>query len=136
MPTFQATIVAAPSEREARALLDHPMIRYMGLLLPASAWAETGHEHPFGPGFGGFVDIFPESYSEPQLRAAMTAMPVEELAEAGLIWGTPDRIIARLREYVAAGMRYVVPQLPAMAISRRDALYQVRVLHMIRRAFR
>lgn len=136
MPTFQATVVAAPTEGEARALLDHPMIRYLGLLLPASAWAVSGHEHPFGGEFRGYVDILPEAYSETELRAAMAAVPVDDLAATGLIWGTLDQIVARLGDYVEAGMRYIVPQLPALAISRRDALFQVKLLNTIRRTFR
>jgi phthiodiolone/phenolphthiodiolone dimycocerosates ketoreductase len=136
MATFQATIVAAPTEREARTLLEHPMIRYLALLLPASTWAESGHDHPFGPDYRGFADYLPEKYAEAELRAAIAAVPVDDLAATGLIWGTPDRIIATLGDYLDAGLRYVVPQLPALAISRRDALYQIKTLNTIRRAFR
>jgi phthiodiolone/phenolphthiodiolone dimycocerosates ketoreductase len=136
MPAFQVNIVAAPTEREARALLDHPMIRYLALLLPASTWVESGHDHPFGRDYRGFADYMPEQFSEAELRAAMSAVPVEDLAATGLVWGTPDHIIARLGEYVDAGLRYLVPSLPALAFSRRDALYHAKLLNTIRRAFR
>jgi phthiodiolone/phenolphthiodiolone dimycocerosates ketoreductase len=136
MPAFQVTIAAAPTAQEARAMLEHPMIRYLGLLLPASTWAEHGHTHPFGDEFNGYVDILPESYSEAELRAALAAVPVMDLADTGVIWGTPEQILRRLHDYVDAGMRYIVPNLPALMVSRRAALYNVKLLHMIRREFR
>jgi phthiodiolone/phenolphthiodiolone dimycocerosates ketoreductase len=135
MPAFQATMLAAPTEREARALLDHPMIRYLGLLLSARDWAAVGHRHPFGDDHRGYVDILPENYAETELRAAIASVPAQELADTGLIWGTPERIVATMREYVDAGVRYIVPQLPGLSISGRDALFQVRTLNTIRRAF-
>lgn len=116
-------------------MLDHPMIRYLGLLLPAATWAERGHKHPFGDDFGGFVDILPESFSEAELRAALAAVPVMDLADAGAIWGTPEHILRRLHDYVDAGMRYIVPSLPGLMVSPKAALYNVRLLHMIRREF-
>lgn len=135
-PAFQATLLAAPTGDEARAMFDHPMIRYLALLLPASTWAERGHVHPFGGNFQGYVEILPETYGEAELRAALAAVPVADLADAGLIWGTPDQIVRRLHDYVDSGLRYIVPQLPGLMISRRAAMYNVRLLHTISREFR
>lgn len=135
VPAFQATLLAAPTARAARAMLDHPMVRYIGLLLPATVWAERGHAHPFGSDFRGFWDILPEQWSEAELRAALAAVPAMDLVEVGLIWGTPERIIATLHDYVDAGLRYIVPQLPAVMVSRRAALYNIGLLHTLRREF-
>ncbi|MBA2519869.1 MAG: LLM class flavin-dependent oxidoreductase [Chloroflexia bacterium] len=134
-PAFQPVIVAAPTEQAARQLLDHPMIRYLGLLLPAVAWEERGHRHPFGPAYRGYHDLLPERYTAAETHAAIAAVPLE-LAEAGLIWGTPRQIIGRLHDYVNAGLRYIVPQLPALMVSRRAALYNIRLLHTIAAEFR
>ncbi|MGH2602234.1 MAG: LLM class flavin-dependent oxidoreductase, partial [Dehalococcoidia bacterium] len=136
MPSFQATIVAAPSKADARDLLDHPMVRFLGLLVPASAWEARGHRHPFGQDFRGYVDMLPERYSEVEMRAAIAAVPVMDLAEEGLIWGTPEQVVSRLHNYVEAGLRYIVPQLPALMVSRRAALYQLKLLHTMAREFR
>jgi phthiodiolone/phenolphthiodiolone dimycocerosates ketoreductase len=136
MPALQPVIVAAPTERGARELLDHPMIRYLGLLLPATAWEDRGYSHPFGRDFRGYFDLLPEQYSSAEMRAAVAAVPVSDLVDVGVIWGTPDRIVRRLHDYVDAGIRYIVPQLPALAVSRRAALYQVKLLHTIAREFR
>lgn len=135
-PTFQATILAAPTERAARRLLDHPTIRFLALLLPAATWTERGFSHPYGDDYRGYFDLLPESRSEAEVRAALAAVPIQELADVGLIWGTTDRITQRLHDYVDAGMRYVVPQLPGMMVSRRDALFNVGVLHTVAREFR
>lgn len=135
MPAFQATLLAAPTLGEARAMLDHPMIRYIGLLLPAAAWAERGHIHPFGDDFQGYWDMMPEAFSEAELRAALAAVPTMDLVDTGLILGTPEQIVRRLHDYVDAGLRYIVPQLPGLMVSRRAALYNVKLLHTIRREF-
>ena len=136
MPAFQATLLAAPTERAAREMLNHPMVRYVGLLLPATIWAERGHAHPFGSDFQGFWDLLPEHWSEAELRAALAAVPVMDLVDVGLIWGPPNQILATLHDYVDAGLRYIVPQLPAMMVSRRAAIYNIRMLHALRREFR
>jgi phthiodiolone/phenolphthiodiolone dimycocerosates ketoreductase len=135
-PTFQVTIVAAPTEREAHALVNLPMIRYLTLLLPASDWAELGHEHPFGATYRGFADYLPEKHSEAELQAALVATQALDPDAIGFIMGTPEQIVAALGDYFDAGVRYIVPQLPALAVSRRDALFQIKTLNTIRRAFR
>jgi phthiodiolone/phenolphthiodiolone dimycocerosates ketoreductase len=135
-PAFQATVMVAPTAAEARDLLDHPMIRYMGLLLPAAVWEERGHRHPFGHDFRGFHDLLPEAHSAADMRAALAAVPAMDLVEVGLIWGTPDQVIRRLHDYVDAGLRYIVPQLPALLVSRRAALHQLALLNKMTREFR
>ncbi len=135
-PAFQPTILAAPTQAMARDLLDHPMIRYLGLLLPAAEWDARGYVHPFGREYRGFLDILPERRTEAEMRAAIASVPVLDLADAGLIWGTPQTITARLHDYVETGLRYMVPQLPGLMVSRRAALYNLKMLHTISREFR
>jgi len=132
VPSFQPYVVVAPTEREARALLDTRVIRFFGLLAPAENWRTIGREHPLGAGFRGSIDFLPERYSREELEAAIAAVPVE-LAETGLLYGTPDQVTARLQVYVEAGMRHVVPQFASAAISRRHALYSLRAIRAIAR---
>jgi phthiodiolone/phenolphthiodiolone dimycocerosates ketoreductase len=132
-PSLQAYLVVAPSEREARAMLDTKLIRFFGLLIPAEHWRKLGLTHPFGEGFRGYVDFLPERYTRPELEDAVAAVPAE-LADAGVIYGTPAQVIARLRAYSEAGLRHVVPQLMSAAVSRRAALYGLYALRVISRA--
>ena len=132
-PSFQPYIVVAPTEREARAMLDANVIRYCGLLVPAELWRRLGHEHPFGGDFRGFVDFLPERYTRQELDEAIAAVP-PELADVGLLWGSPEQVIAKLRAYGHAGVRHVVPQIVSAFISRRAALYGLRALRSITRS--
>jgi phthiodiolone/phenolphthiodiolone dimycocerosates ketoreductase len=52
VPALQPHLVVAPSEREARAMLAAPPIRFAALLVPADLWRSVGHEHPLGAGSG------------------------------------------------------------------------------------
>ncbi len=132
-PSLQPYVVVAPTEREARAMLDSELVRFIGLLVPAELWRRHGHDHPFGKGFRGFVDFVPERHSRSELEAAIAAVPTE-LAEVGLLVGTPEQIVARLRAYGEAGVRHVVPQIVSAMLSRRAALFAVRALRTISRA--
>jgi phthiodiolone/phenolphthiodiolone dimycocerosates ketoreductase len=132
-PSLQAYILVAPSEGEARAMMETPVIRFLGLLLPAERWRSLSLAHPFGEGFRGYVDFLPEHYARQELRAAMARVP-PELADVGVISGTPAQVVARLRTYGEAGMRHVVPQLVSAAVSRRAALYSLHALRLIARS--
>lgn len=133
-PIYQPNLVVAPSEREARAMLDAPLVRYLGLLLPADRRSAIGAPHPFGDGFRGCVDILPERLTRQKMDVAMAALP-PELAEIGVIWGTPERVAASLRPCVEAGVRYFVPQPISAMLSRRAALTGIFALRiMLRRS--
>lgn len=130
-PAFQPYIVVAPTRDEARKMLDTRTLRYFGLLVPAEHWRKLGFTHPFGEGFKGNVDFLPETYTRAELEEAIAAVPVE-MANVGLLWGTPQDVAEQLRPYVAAGMRYVVPQAMSAALSRKDAMFSMRALRTIR----
>jgi phthiodiolone/phenolphthiodiolone dimycocerosates ketoreductase len=135
VPALQPHLVVAPSEREARAMLAAPPIRFAALLVPADLWRSVGHEHPLGAGFRGYVDFVPERYGRDELEAAMAAVP-PELAEVAAIWGTSAQVVARLGEYVEAGARYLVPAPLSALVSRRGALASLRTVQLLARTFR
>ena len=134
--SFQPTLVVAPTTQAARRLLEHPLIRYLGLLLPATAWDDLGYQHPFGAGYRGYFDLVPERVPEREMRAAIATVPVEALSAIGLIWGTPNDVLRRMDDYVEAGARHFVPQVPALAISRRAAAYQTLMIRRIAARYR
>jgi phthiodiolone/phenolphthiodiolone dimycocerosates ketoreductase len=131
LPAFQPYIVIAPTRDEARAMLELRTIKFFGLLAPAESWRKVGVAHPFGEEFRGNVDFLPETYTRAVLDEAIERVPVEA-ANVGLLVGTPEDIVEQLKPYVAAGMRYVVPQALSAALSRKHALYSLRALRTIR----
>lgn len=131
LPAFQPYIVIAPTRAEVETLLENPTIKFFALLAPAESWRKRGYPHPFGEDFRGNVDFLPETFTRAQLEEAIAKVPVE-IANIGLLWGTPDDIVTQLKPYVAAGMRYVVPQALTAAVSRGHAMYSLRALRTIR----
>ena len=74
-PALHPPVVVAPTEEEARAMLDAPTVRFFSLLLPADVWDMFGVRHPLGYRFRGYMDLLPEAYDRPTLEAAMAAAP-------------------------------------------------------------
>jgi phthiodiolone/phenolphthiodiolone dimycocerosates ketoreductase len=130
-PSLQPYILVAPSEPEARAMANAPVIRFLGLLVPAERWHLLGVTHPFGEEFRGYVDFLPERHTREELEAAMVVVPPELVDVGGVICGTPAQVIRRLRAYGEAGMRHVIPQLISVAVSRRVALYRLSAFRLI-----
>jgi phthiodiolone/phenolphthiodiolone dimycocerosates ketoreductase len=124
-PCFQVYAVLAPSERQARAMLDSRLIRFVALLAPADLWRQYGESHPFGDDFRGFIDFMPERYTRAELDDALAAVPGTALSQA-ITWGTPETVAARLREFGNAGARHVNLELVSAAVSPQAALYALR----------
>lgn len=122
-PALHRFTVVARSEREARNMLNTKAIRALGLMAPAGLWRRAGSVHPFGEHFNALVDFIPGRYDRATLDAAIAAVPDELIAEGPLLWGTPERIEARLRSFGAAGLRHVVLAPVSGLISRNAALY-------------
>lgn len=132
-PSLQPYMVVAPTTEEAERMLEAPVVKFFGLLAPASIWQERGHQHPLGPDFRGITDWLPEEHSKAFLQEAIAAVP-KEIATAGALVGSPKDIAMQLRAYRDAGMRHVVPQAMSAAISKKHALYSLRALRSIRAA--
>jgi phthiodiolone/phenolphthiodiolone dimycocerosates ketoreductase len=132
-PSLEQYVVVAPTEQEARAMLDTKLVRFFGLLLPPEAWQQAGSEHPFGDDFRGFVDFVPERYDRKTLEDAISVVPTELAVEGPLAWGTPEQVAGRLRAFGEAGLRHVVLVLISPAISKRAAIYGLRATRRIAR---
>jgi phthiodiolone/phenolphthiodiolone dimycocerosates ketoreductase len=123
VPALHQYILVAPSEREARAMLDTKAARFAALMYSsADQWRQLGKEHPFGEDFRGYVDFLPETYDRNTIEAALAALPPELLGH-GLVWGTPEQVVSKLRAFGDAGLRHVVLDLASALASRRAALY-------------
>jgi phthiodiolone/phenolphthiodiolone dimycocerosates ketoreductase len=133
VPALHQYILVAPSEREARAMLDTPLARYAALLAAsADEWRRVGVAHPFGERFRGYVDVVPERYDRLTLERAMAAVP-SELIGYGLLWGTPEHVAGQLRAWGEAGLRHVVLDVASALLSRRAAIYGLVAVRRIAR---
>jgi phthiodiolone/phenolphthiodiolone dimycocerosates ketoreductase len=121
-PCLQSYVVFAPTMREAKAMLDTRLIRFVALLAPAELWSQFGERHPFGDDFRGFVDFLPESYTRHELDDALAAVPQGALSQA-ITWGTPERVASILRDFGKVGARHVNLELVSAAVSPKAALY-------------
>jgi phthiodiolone/phenolphthiodiolone dimycocerosates ketoreductase len=134
IPSLEQYVVVAPTEQEARAMLNTKLVRYFHLLVPADVWRQVGSEHPLGEHFRGYVDFVPERYDRKTLEEAITAVPNEMVTEGPLIWGTPEQVTTKLREFGEAGLRHVVLSLVSTLISKRAAVYGLRATRKIARS--
>ncbi|HUG16955.1 MAG TPA: LLM class flavin-dependent oxidoreductase [Thermomicrobiales bacterium] len=134
-PCLQSYVVFAPTMREAQAMLDTRLIRFVALLAPAELWSQFGERHPFGEDFRGFVDFLPEAHTRQELDDALAAVPREALSQA-ITWGTPERVASRLRDFGQAGARHVNLELVSAAVSPKAALYAPWAAMQVSRALR
>lgn len=102
-----AHIVVADTQAEVDRLLDSPLIRAWMLTLPSAAFEEFGVTHPLGLGAYGLLDYVPTRLSESQITKVLKSVP-DGLAHKYLLAGTPDQIVAELRQFVDAGLEHVV----------------------------
>lgn len=133
-PALEQYVVVAPTEQEARAMLDTKLVRYFHLLVPADVWRQVGSEHPLGEHFRGYVDFVPERYDRKSLEEAISAVPDDLVTEGPLVWGTPEQVASKLREFGEAGLRHVTLSLVSTLISKRAAVYGLRATHKIARS--
>lgn len=135
VPAFQPHIVVAPSMDEARHMLDSKPMRLVAILAPAAIWEQQGQQHPFGSHFRGLIDYIPSNYTRAELEDALAAVPMEIAAES-IIWGTPERITDRLRDFGEAGLRYAIIEVVSAAVSPKAAAYSLVALRKISRELR
>jgi phthiodiolone/phenolphthiodiolone dimycocerosates ketoreductase len=134
-PALVQNFVVAPSEQETRKMLDAKFSRLYALQLSAETWRKVGAPHPFGEHFRGYVDWVPEQYERKTLEEALAAVP-PELIGYGLLYGTPEQVVGKLRAYGEVGVRHVV-LVPVSAIfSRRASIYGLWAIRKIARWLR
>lgn len=131
-PAFHAITIVGRTEQEARAMLETEAVRFWGLLFPDAIWQLFGVEHPFGPGFCGYQGAWPLHLDRTTWRTAIAKVP--PVMVESMLWGTPDQLVAKLRAFGDAGLRYVVPFFASAAVSKEAADFSVEALRTISRA--
>lgn len=132
-PALHRFAVIGSTEQETEAMLETKAVRAFGLVAPAELWHSIGREHPLGAQFRGYVDFVPERYDRKTLEAAIAAVPPELIRESPLLWGTPEQVTRKIREFGDAGLRHVVIAPVSALVSRRAAFYSLRALYEIKR---
>jgi phthiodiolone/phenolphthiodiolone dimycocerosates ketoreductase len=131
-PALHPLVVVAPTEAEARAMLDTKPVRFLGLLLPDEVWQLFGLRHPLGEHFRGYIDILPEAYDRQTVEAAIATVPPEMMELT--LWGTPEQLVTKLRAFGEAGLRHVVPVMTSAAVSAEAAAYSMEAMTKIAQA--
>lgn len=129
-PALFQLIAVAPTEQEARRLLDSKAGRLLALGATSDEWRKVGAEHPFGERFRGAIDWIPEQYNLKTLEEGIAAVPPELLGH-GLLWGTPEQVAGKLRAFGEAGARHVVLSPASAIVSRRAAIYGLLAIRKI-----
>lgn len=134
-PALAQIPIVAPTEQEARKMLDTRFLRFFALLGSSLDWRKVGARHPFGEHFRGYVDWVPEQYDRQTLEEALAAVPPAMLGD-WLLWGTPEQVAGKLRAFGEVGVRHVGFLPLQMLISRRAALYGLWAIGRIARLVR
>jgi phthiodiolone/phenolphthiodiolone dimycocerosates ketoreductase len=128
-------LLVAPTEREARALLDSRIARWAGVFGSTGAeWRALGVENPLGDEFGGYRDMLVEALDPVAVEEAIRTVPAE-LVERRFLWGTPAQVMRQLGDLVDAGLQSV-SLMPISLHDRRLALHTVWTIRGIVRRFR
>ena len=106
-PSYEMTVIPAPSHDEAHRLLESNALRLGALVLPAETWRKADAEHPFGPGFRGVIDYVPSRLDSDDVRAHMREVPFEVLHRA-FDHGTPEQLASRVQSYGGVGLEHIV----------------------------
>jgi len=133
-PALHRFVVVAPTEQEARSMLETRAIRSFGLAAPAGLWRKVGAEHPFGEQFRGYVDLIPERHDRAEIDEAISAVPPKLMEEGPLLWGTPEQVGGKLRAFGEAGLRHVVLAPVSGLVSRASMIYSLRAVRTITRS--
>ena len=129
VPSWHPIVVIAATDAEAYAMLQAPAVRYLALLLPSEIWGLFGVSHPMGERFRGYMDLLPETYNREVVEAAIAAVP--QAMMEGVVWGSPERVVASVRAYGEAGLRHMVPLVASALVSPEAAAYSMEAMAVV-----
>ena len=117
----QFFVITAPSKDAVEQLLDTPLLKAAcPVLFPPREFARVGARHPLGPESKGEVV---QHLLDEQTALAWAEQVPDRLLTESMYVGTPDELVARLREYGRAGLTHPVlsnlamPRTPKLAIA-------------------
>ena len=99
--------IVTESHEDGHRIADAALPKINLLVLPSQAYEERGYTHPLGDSFYGIRDFIPARYGKDEVLKALDQVP-EEMVHDYTVHGTPDELVARVREYEAAGLQHVV----------------------------
>ena len=106
-PALWSYVIVAEDHEESHRILNQTLPRANLLVLPSEVYEERGYTHPLGKGFYGIRDFIPTRFGKDETLKAIDSIP-EEVAHDYTVHGTPDELVARLRDFEATGLEHVV----------------------------
>jgi phthiodiolone/phenolphthiodiolone dimycocerosates ketoreductase len=108
---FVAQVFASIAETDERAweLARRPPVGWLGVIgasiAGGAAWKKWGYEHPFGD-FNWARDMDITRVTAEQAAQLVDSVP-DEILDHTCVWGSPERVAARLQTYVDAGINEI-----------------------------
>jgi phthiodiolone/phenolphthiodiolone dimycocerosates ketoreductase len=134
-PSLWQSVLIAPSEQEARSMLETTLVRTLSLVYAsARVWRQVGGEHPFGDRYR-LPDLLPELDDRGTWETALAQLP-PELVGYGFMWGTAEQVANQLRRYGEAGLRHVTLCDYTPLLSRRALVATPRTMRMVAQALK
>ncbi len=100
-------VVVDEDHETAHRLVADRIVKGFLLTLPAEAFARHGAEHPLGSSAYGLREYIPTMWEKDDMLAALDSIP-DEVAQEYILHGTPDEVVATVREYEERGLQHVV----------------------------
>jgi phthiodiolone/phenolphthiodiolone dimycocerosates ketoreductase len=123
----------APDRQRLKELLNHPVMGYLALLFPDSAWQQVGLEHPLGKGSLGLPDLEYDELNLDQIRTINTDS-TEELFHTAFYTGSGRDVARRLEPIIDAGARHIMLlDMASVAGLAAAARAQLETLRLVRR---
>lgn len=107
-PALWAYTVVAADHEESHRILNQTLPKGFQLVLPSEEYEKRGYVHPLGSNFQGLRDYIPTHFSKDRALDAIAKIP-DEISHEHTLHGTPDDIVAEIREFEAVGVRHIVP---------------------------
>jgi phthiodiolone/phenolphthiodiolone dimycocerosates ketoreductase len=91
-------------DAELAEILQAPLVKALVMQIPAAVLRERGFKHPLGEDWGGMQDIDPAKFPRERIVDMLARVEPESILSV-VEHGSPEKIAAKYKGYVEAGMR-------------------------------
>lgn len=105
-PSMLGYVLCAPDEETLARIAEHPLVRWLCVLLPEKVFTDYGTTAPFAGG-SGFHSFVPSRFDRAAAEKVVAGIP-PELVRYAAFCGDAKQIAAQVREYADAGLRDIV----------------------------